>query len=373
MTPPSAETELDPEVHRVRPPGGRAAPGHPSPEAAVAAGGRGAVGPGVQGLGARRLRARRAGHLGAPPPPPRHRLPGAGRPAAPPRPGRPPLRRALPRPHRSPPPPAPRKIVIDLGRLDDIGGPTGEMLRRYLAMIQVQRQDFNGRVLTIRRDDLRAIACILDTPPDHATERLEQLGHALPGHPGPHEPAADRSLSATSARPAVSAGRPARPQRGRTTPAAIAAVSARSTPGRRAPPTGRPARRSASSHPPSGPMSTSGVARSAAPPPRSASAAPGQRGHVGEAGDRRRPRAATPDGSASPPRAPPSARRAWAAPALAASQRTTDRAATNGRIAVDAELGELLHDQLGLGRPSPARRRRRRPARRGRPRPDRRR
>ncbi|WP_421119385.1 transcriptional regulator [Aquihabitans daechungensis] len=79
--------------------------------------------------------------------------------------------------------PAPRKIVIDLGRLDDIGGPTGEMLRRYLAMIQVQRQDFNGRVLTIRRDDLRAIACILDTPPDHATERLEQLGMLFQGTP----------------------------------------------------------------------------------------------------------------------------------------------------------------------------------------------
>ncbi|MEZ5204079.1 MAG: transcriptional regulator [Acidimicrobiales bacterium] len=74
------------------------------------------------------------------------------------------------------PAPAPRKVIIDLGRIDDIGGPTGEMLRRYLAMIQVQRQDFNGRVLTIRRDDLRAIARILDTPPDHATERLEQLG-----------------------------------------------------------------------------------------------------------------------------------------------------------------------------------------------------
>ena len=36
------------------------------------------------------------------------------------------------------------------------------MLTRYLPMIQVQRQDFNGRVLTVRRDDLRAIACILD-------------------------------------------------------------------------------------------------------------------------------------------------------------------------------------------------------------------
>ena len=34
-----------------------------------------------------------------------------------------------------------------------------------------------------RRDDLRAIACILDTPPDHATERLEQLGMLFQGTP----------------------------------------------------------------------------------------------------------------------------------------------------------------------------------------------
>ena len=40
------------------------------------------------------------------------------------------------------------------------------MLKRYLTMIQVQRQDFNGRMLTIRRDDLRAIACILGTDAD---------------------------------------------------------------------------------------------------------------------------------------------------------------------------------------------------------------
>ncbi|MGI8709574.1 MAG: transcriptional regulator [Acidimicrobiales bacterium] len=79
--------------------------------------------------------------------------------------------------------PPPRKVVIDLGRLDEVGGPTGEMLRRYLAMIQVQRQDFNGRVLTIRRDDLRAIACILDSPPDRATERLDQLGMLFEGPP----------------------------------------------------------------------------------------------------------------------------------------------------------------------------------------------
>jgi transcriptional regulator with XRE-family HTH domain len=79
--------------------------------------------------------------------------------------------------------PAPRKVVMDLARLDDIGGPTGEMLRRYVAMIQVQRQDFNGRVLTIRRDDLRAIACILDTPTEHAGERLDQIGILFHGTP----------------------------------------------------------------------------------------------------------------------------------------------------------------------------------------------
>ena len=46
-------------------------------------------------------------------------------------------------------------------------------------MIQVQRQDFNGRMLTIRRDDLRAIACILDTPSTDAVDRSTTLGLAL--------------------------------------------------------------------------------------------------------------------------------------------------------------------------------------------------
>lgn len=78
---------------------------------------------------------------------------------------------------------APRKVVLDLAGLDEVGGPTGEMLRRYVAMIQVQRQDFNGRVLTIRRDDLRAIACIIDAPTERAIERLDQLGVLFRGTP----------------------------------------------------------------------------------------------------------------------------------------------------------------------------------------------
>ena len=68
---------------------------------------------------------------------------------------------------------------IDLTRLDEIDGPAAEMLNRYLRMIQVQRQDFNGRVLTIRRDDMRAIACILDVNEEQAPQRLSEMGLRL--------------------------------------------------------------------------------------------------------------------------------------------------------------------------------------------------
>lgn len=70
-------------------------------------------------------------------------------------------------------------VTIDLNRLENLTGPEAEMLGRYLAMIQVQRQDFNGRMLTIRRDDLRAIACILGVGVDGATLRLDDLGLSL--------------------------------------------------------------------------------------------------------------------------------------------------------------------------------------------------
>nr|WP_287375287.1 hypothetical protein [Candidatus Microthrix sp.] len=68
---------------------------------------------------------------------------------------------------------------IDLTRLDGVDGPAAEMLNRYLRMIQVQRQDFNGRMLTIRRDDMRAIACILDVSEEHAPQRLSEMGLRL--------------------------------------------------------------------------------------------------------------------------------------------------------------------------------------------------
>ena len=68
------------------------------------------------------------------------------------------------------------KVKLDLAAVERLEAPEAEMLARYLRMIQVQRGDFNGRVLTVRRDDLRAIACILDVTPELAAARLESLG-----------------------------------------------------------------------------------------------------------------------------------------------------------------------------------------------------
>ncbi len=69
-----------------------------------------------------------------------------------------------------------RTVKIDLTAMEQVDGTDAEMLIRYLRMIQVQRGDFNGRVLTVRRDDLRAIACILDVTPNLAVDRLDGLG-----------------------------------------------------------------------------------------------------------------------------------------------------------------------------------------------------
>ena len=68
------------------------------------------------------------------------------------------------------------KVIIDLHRLQSMGTGEAQLLTRYLGYIQVQRGDFNGRMLTVRRDDLRAIACLLDVNPDAARAKLEELG-----------------------------------------------------------------------------------------------------------------------------------------------------------------------------------------------------
>jgi len=72
------------------------------------------------------------------------------------------------------------RIRIDLQRLDGVDSPERELLSRYLHTIQMQRQDYNGRVLTIRREDLRAIACMFELTPELLRRRLDDLGVRLP-------------------------------------------------------------------------------------------------------------------------------------------------------------------------------------------------
>lgn len=67
-------------------------------------------------------------------------------------------------------------ITIDLGRLAEVEDPRLAGLQRFVTMIQLQRQDYNGRVLTVRRDDVRALACLIDASPEALRRRLDELG-----------------------------------------------------------------------------------------------------------------------------------------------------------------------------------------------------
>jgi len=70
----------------------------------------------------------------------------------------------------------PDKVAIDLTKLHTVSGPERDLLRRFLSMIQVHRQDFNGRMITIRAEDVRAIACLFGVTPDSMGARLDELG-----------------------------------------------------------------------------------------------------------------------------------------------------------------------------------------------------
>ena len=54
--------------------------------------------------------------------------------------------------------------------------PDAAVIRRYAATIQLQRQDFNGQMLTIRSDDLRVLAAVMGRSPDDLGIRLDELG-----------------------------------------------------------------------------------------------------------------------------------------------------------------------------------------------------
>jgi transcriptional regulator with XRE-family HTH domain len=69
-------------------------------------------------------------------------------------------------------------VTIDLARLGDLDGPEGDMIERFLASIQMERQDFNGKVLTVRRDDLQQLSRMIGEN-EEFTNRIDEVRISL--------------------------------------------------------------------------------------------------------------------------------------------------------------------------------------------------
>jgi transcriptional regulator with XRE-family HTH domain len=77
------------------------------------------------------------------------------------------------------------KVVVDLERLAELPGEEVGPLARYARSIQHQRGDYNGRVLSIRADDLRALAIVYDVSPSGLVEKLGEWGVIVTTDPRP--------------------------------------------------------------------------------------------------------------------------------------------------------------------------------------------
>lgn len=68
-------------------------------------------------------------------------------------------------------------VVLDLTQLEQADAdPVFEPVSRYAATIQRQRGDYNGRVLTVRGEDVRTLSAVLGMSADDFLERLESEG-----------------------------------------------------------------------------------------------------------------------------------------------------------------------------------------------------
>lgn len=72
---------------------------------------------------------------------------------------------------------ATQRVMLDLRKLSsDELNPELEPVSRYAHAIQLERGDFNGNVLTIRGDDLRALSVVYGSDPEDFLGRLEAEG-----------------------------------------------------------------------------------------------------------------------------------------------------------------------------------------------------
>ena len=69
-----------------------------------------------------------------------------------------------------------RRVVLNLEELSAVPEADRDPLSRFTTAIQIQRGDFNGRVLTIREDDLMALALLYQTTSTELNLRLKEWG-----------------------------------------------------------------------------------------------------------------------------------------------------------------------------------------------------
>lgn len=69
------------------------------------------------------------------------------------------------------------RVVLDLTRVPDVtdGNDALAALSRYARRIQLQRGDYNGRMLSLRADDIRALATAFGQEPDDLVDHLREL------------------------------------------------------------------------------------------------------------------------------------------------------------------------------------------------------
>lgn len=73
----------------------------------------------------------------------------------------------------------PPKITLDLERLK--AEPAAEAVWRYLQAIIRERGDYNGRVLSVRRDDARALCAVMHVDEPGFASKLGEWGVLIPG------------------------------------------------------------------------------------------------------------------------------------------------------------------------------------------------
>lgn len=73
------------------------------------------------------------------------------------------------------------KVVLDLQKLQGVPPEQAGPLIRYAQSIQRQRGDYGNKVLSIRGEDLRALALMFDVSLEQLTERLIGWGVIAPG------------------------------------------------------------------------------------------------------------------------------------------------------------------------------------------------